>query len=318
MSSMGRSVNADDRTGPVMVVGGSGMLGHRIVRHLASSRAVIALLRAGPRSVRLVRVLRDARVVETGALDSRTIGALLDRHAPRALVNAAGLIKQRPASADPITMIETNALLPHRLAAECGSRGIRFLHVSSDCVFGGARGHYREDDPTDAQDLYGRTKALGEPTGERCLTLRTSIIGPEIDGAFGLLEWFRTRAGQTAPGYRRVIFPGLPTIRLAMLIESVIDRFTSLSGLYHVGAEPIAKHDLLQLINQRYQLNVTIEPADTPVSDRSLDCSRFRTATGFLAEPWPILVDMMAADEEAERRAALAQPSAEARETGRT
>jgi dTDP-4-dehydrorhamnose reductase len=278
------------------------MLGHRIVRHLGASREVVALLRAGGRPPRLARVLRGARVVETGRLDSTSIGELLDRHEPQVVINAAGLIKQRPLSCDPVAMIEANALLPHRLAACCRERAIRLIHISSDCVFAGTRGHYREDDETDAQDLYGRTKALGEPAGEHCLTLRTSIIGPEIDSAFGLLEWFRTRAGQTAIGFRRVIFPGLPTIRIGMLIGTIIDRFPGLSGLYHVGADPIAKHDLLGLINQRYRLNVAIAASDTPVSDRSLDCGLFRTATGFTAESWTALVDLMAADEEAERQ----------------
>jgi dTDP-4-dehydrorhamnose reductase len=284
----------------VLVVGASGMLGHRIVHHLSRSRDVVSVMRTGPRSDRLLKILGRSRIVEAGSLDAGEIAALLDRHAPHVVVNAAGLIKQRPNSSDPIAMMEANALLPRRLAAACRARDVRLIHVSSDCVFNGARGGYREDDPTDAQDLYGRTKALGEPVGEGCLTLRTSIIGPEVDSAFGLLEWFRSRRGQIASGYRRVIFPGLPTIRFAMVIETLIDRFPRLSGLYHVGAEPIAKHDLLHLINDRYRLGVTIDPVDEPASDRSLDCSHFRATTGFMPDEWPVLVDLMAADEEAE------------------
>jgi dTDP-4-dehydrorhamnose reductase len=293
---------------PVLVVGASGMLGHRVVRHLSTTRDVIAVVRPGPRARHLQQILSTARL-EVWAPDSDTgIAELLDRHEPSVVVNTAGLIKQRPGASDPIAMIEANALLPHRLAAACGRRDIRLIHVSSDCVFTGTRGRYREDDVTDAGDLYGRTKALGEPCAGRCLTLRTSIIGPEIGSSFGLLEWFRGRAGQAASGYRRVIFPGLPTVRFAMLLQTLIDRFPALSGLYHVGAEPISKHDLLSLINARYRLNVSLTPADEPVSDRSLDCSRFRTATGFVAEPWPELVDLMASDEESERAAASALP----------
>ena len=285
----------------VIVVGASGMLGHRIVRHLARSRDVVALLRAGVRPPRLRTLLGEARVVESGSLDADTIAELLDRYAPSAVINAAGLIKQRLASIDPIAMIEANALLPHRLAAECRRRSVRLIHVSSDCVFSGLRGNYREDDATDAPDIYGRTKALGEPVCDGCLTLRTSIIGPEVGTSYGLLEWFRSRQRQRADGYRRVIFPGLPTIGLAMLLETLIDRFPCLNGLYHVGAVPIAKHDLLHLINDRYALNVDIVPVDQPVSDRSLDCSRFRDATGLVPEAWPALVDLMARDEEDER-----------------
>jgi dTDP-4-dehydrorhamnose reductase len=290
----------------VLVVGASGMLGHRVVRHFSASREVIAVVRPGPRPRELQQILARARM-ETQALDGAApIAALLDHHRPAVVINAAGLIKQRPTGADPVAMIEANSLLPHRLASACRQRGIRLLHISSDCVFAGTRGRYREEDVTDADDLYGRTKALGEPREAGCLTLRTSMIGPEIGTAFGLLEWFRTRAGKTAAGYRRVIFPGLPTIRLAMLLRTIVDEFPALHGLYHVGAAPIAKHDLLQRINDRYRLGVTITPADDPVSDRSLDCTRFRDATGFVAEPWADLVDLMALDEEAAAREAVA------------
>jgi dTDP-4-dehydrorhamnose reductase len=284
---------------PVVVLGASGMLGHRLVRYLSPRRQVIAVMRPGPRPERLLRLLEPAWRVES-ELGSTEIRSLLERFSPRVVVNAAGLIKQRPLGSDTLAMIEANAVLPHRLAVECRTRGVRLIHVSSDCVFNGSRGNYSEDDLTDAVDLYGRSKALGEPIGESCLTLRTSIIGPEIGTAFGLLEWFRSRAGQTADGYRRVIFPGLPTIRLAGLVEMLIDRFPDLSGLFHVGAAPISKHDLLEGINDRYGLRVAIRPVDTPVSDRSLNCSRFRRATGFVAEPWPQLIDMMAGDEENE------------------
>lgn len=286
----------------VMVVGASGMLGHRVARHFARSRDTVALLRKGNRPPRLVRALAGARVVETGPLDGDAIAALLDHYRPELVINAAGLIKQRPEASDPVAMIEANALLPHRLAAHCSTRAVRLIHVSSDCVFNGYRGHYREEDPTDASDLYGRTKRLGEPTGRGVLTMRTSIIGPEIGTAYGLLEWFRARQRTTANGYRRVIFPGLPTIRVAMLLETVADRFPLLDGLYHVGAEPIAKHDLLSLINDRYGFQITLRPVDEPASDRSLDCSRFRLATGFVAESWPELVDLMASNEEDERK----------------
>lgn len=282
----------------VIVLGASGMLGHRVARHLSASRSVVAVMRPGPRPDRLGAVLRRADVRIIDALTDDSIGALLDDVRPAAVVNAAGVIKQRPAAADVLTMIETNSMLPHRLARACGARGVRLIHVSSDCVFSGHRGNYREEDLTDAIDAYGRSKALGEPAGANCLTLRTSIIGPEIGTAFGLLEWIRSRAGQSADGFRKVIFPGLPTIRLARVIETMLDEHPSLSGLYHVAATPISKHDLLHLINDRYRFGISIRGVDEPVSDRSLDGSRFVAATGITLEAWPELVDQMARDEE--------------------
>jgi dTDP-4-dehydrorhamnose reductase len=289
----------------ILVTGASGMVGHRLVRHFSRDRAVIAVMRPGPRPERLDRVLARATRATSTALSSDDIAQLLDRYRPQAVLNAAGLIKQRPAAADNVAMIEANASLPHRLAAACVARGIRLIHISSDCVFSGARGGYCESDLPDAIDMYGRSKALGEPDAAGCLSLRTSVIGPEIGSAFGLLEWFRTREGLAASGYRKVIFPGLPTIKVAQILEDVLDRFPALSGLYHVGAEPISKHDLLHLINRRYDLRVTLRPVDEPVSDRSLDYSRFSSATGYRSDPWPSLVDRMAADEELELAGSL-------------
>ena len=293
--------------GPILVTGASGMLGHRIVRHFAGRRPVVAVMRDGSRPERLRRVLAQARVETVATLSEDAVARLLDTHRPSAVINAAGLIKQRPAASDAVTMIEANAALPHRLAAACAGRDIRLVHISSDCVFSGRSGRYTEDDVTDAMDMYGRSKALGEPVGPGCLSLRTSVIGPEIGSAFGLLEWFRSRRGGTADGFRRVIFPGLPTIEVARVIEKVLEEQPRLSGLYHVAADPISKFDLLDLINRRYGLGVTLRAVDEPVSDRSLDGSRFRAATGFEAAPWPELIDLMARDEEAETGAAFAR-----------
>lgn len=276
------------------------MLGHRLVRHLAKAHDVIGVMRPGPRPDRLRRVLAAATCVEVAELDARAIGELLDTHRPQVVLNAAGLIKQRPRAGDAVAMIEANALLPHCIAAACAARGIRMIHVSSDCVFRGDRGNYKEADATDASDLYGRSKALGEPVGPGSLSLRTSIIGPEIGSAFGLLEWFRSRRGGHVDGFARVIFPGLPTIEVARIIEDVMHAHPDLTGLYHLGAAPISKYDLLDLINRRMALGVTLRRVEEPVSDRSLDYSRFAAATGYVPAPWPELIDRAAADEEHE------------------
>lgn len=280
------------------------MLGHRLVRHFAKQQRVAAVLRPGTRPERLHRVLSDAHVIQIPELNAGAVERLLDDVGPQVVINAAGLIKQRPNASDAVAMIEANAVLPHRLAAACRSRRIRLIHVSSDCVFSGQRGNYAETDVTDADDLYGRSKALGEPTGDGCLSLRTSIIGPEIGSAFGLLEWFRTRRGTTADGFAGVIFPGLPTIEVARVIDKVIHQHPALSGLYHLGATPISKHELLDLINRRLDLRVTLRRVEHPKSDRSLDYSKFVAATGYAPVSWPELIDRMARDEEEELSAA--------------
>lgn len=282
----------------IVVLGASGMLGHRLVRHLARSRPVVAVARrpidlrrvAGPFASRVAgEILED--------LAPPALGRMLDRHRPAGVVNAIGIVKQRPSAADRVSVIRVNALFPHELALDCRDRGVRLIHISTDCVFSGRRGAYTEADEPDATDLYGRSKLLGEVALPGCLTLRTSLIGPELDSSQGLLEWFRARRDGTVHGYRRAVFSGLPTIRFARLVGILLDEHPTLSGIYHVAAGPISKFDLLRMINACYGLRVSILPADEPVYDRSLDGRRFAAASGFDPEPWPALINEMAQDE---------------------
>ena len=169
------------------------------------------------------------------------------------------------------------------------------IHVSTDCVFSGDRGGYTESDPPDAQDLYGRSKLLGEVDLPNAITLRTSIIGHELDevNSHSLIGWFLNQKG-TVNGFRRAVFSGLPTVELARVIRDHVLVQPALHGLYHVAAEPINKFDLLQLVAGVYGKTISLQPCDDPVIDRSLDASRFRDATGYSAPSWPELVARMA------------------------
>lgn len=276
----------------VMVLGATGMLGHQLVRRLAPRRRVIAISRTGYGTA--YGAVED-RLTE---LDGVAIASLLGRHRPDVLLNAIGLVKQRDEAADPVRAIRANSLFPHVLAEICRLADVRAIHFSTDCVFSGRKGCYAEDDTPDADDLYGRSKLLGEIGGRGALTLRTSMIGPELSARQGLLEWARSQRGHAVHGYRKAVFSGLPTVCLAGLVELLVDEHPGLSGVYHVAADAISKHDLLQLLNDRYDLGLIIEPRDVPVCDRSLNGSRFREATGFVARSWPEMIDMMARDAE--------------------
>jgi dTDP-4-dehydrorhamnose reductase len=183
-------------------------------------------------------------------------------------------------------------MLPHRLARLCKLAGSRLIHVSTDCVFSGAKGGYVEEDASDAQDLYGKSKFLGEVHDAHTITLRTSIIGHELQSAHGLIDWFLSQQGR-CKGYRRAIFSGLPTVVLAKIMRDVVIPKPELSGLYHVAAEPIAKLDLLTLVARQYNQSTNIVPDDGLVIDRSLSADRFRQATGYVAERWPELIKQM-------------------------
>jgi dTDP-4-dehydrorhamnose reductase len=206
------------------------------------------------------------------------------------VINCIGVVKQREAAKDPIACITVNALFPHRLAKLCQASGTRLIHFSTDCVFSGARGHYREEDRPDAEDLYGRSKLLGEVTGPGCLTIRSSIIGRELHCRQGLVEWFLSQKGKSISGYRKAIFSGLTTGAMSRLLGEVLTRYRHLEGVWHVAAEPISKYDLLQLVRTAFAADVDIEPTDTFRCDRSLCAARFRAATGWSPLPWPRMI----------------------------
>jgi dTDP-4-dehydrorhamnose reductase len=164
------------------------------------------------------------------------------------------------------------------------------IHLSTDCVFSGKKGNYSECDNADAEDLYGRTKLLGEVIEKHCLTLRTSMIGPELHRNNSLLEWFLAQKG-TVKGFKRAIFSGFTTFELSRIIERLLVEYPTSHGLYHVSADSISKHDLLSMIKQKMNLSVHIDPDTDFTCNRSLDSSRFRRDFKYIPPSWPDMVD---------------------------
>jgi dTDP-4-dehydrorhamnose reductase len=281
----------------VLILGGSGMLGHKLWQTLEPCLDVHVTVRASDLSASRLGLL-DAQRTVTGvrAEDLDTVTGALDAVRPDVVVNCIGIVKQLREAHDPVTSITINSLLPHRLAQLCGERGARLIHISTDCVFSGRTGHYSEADNPDPVDLYGRSKLLGEVDHGQCLTIRTSIIGRELAGATGLLEWFLAQEGSVR-GFRRAIFSGLTTQALARVLESVITDHPALNGLRHIAAEPVSKFDLLRMLRDAYGLDVEIVPDDEVAIDRSLDGTAFERDTGWRADPWPDMVAQLAADE---------------------
>jgi len=270
------------------------MLGHQLLKQLGPTHEVRVTLRRPVSEYASLGIFNESNAY--GEIDVRDFARVARVHAvfaPQAVVNAVGIVKQRPDAKDNITSIEVNALFPHRLAELCVASGTQLVHMSTDCVFSGKKGGYSEDDLPDAEDLYGRSKLLGEVSGARCLSLRTSIIGRELGRKTGLLEWFLAQRG-TVRGYRNAIFSGFTTIEMARIIEKVIVRQGESSGLYHVSSERISKHDLLVRIRDRLGLETKIQPDDDFRCDRSLDSSRFRTAFTYSAPSWAEMIDELA------------------------
>jgi len=278
----------------VLILGVTGMLGNAMYRVLSESSSLTVHGTARSLSARahFQGALRDNVV---SGIDVEQHDAVIRAFAqvrPEFVVNCVGLVKQLADSNDVLQAVPLNTLLPHRLAALCGATGARLVHISTDCVFSGKQGDYRESDFPYAYDLYGRSKLLGEVDYPHAVTLRTSIIGHELTGTRSLVGWFLAQDAQVK-GFTRAIFSGLPTVELAHVVRDVVLPHPELSGLYHVAAEPINKYDLLKLVAEVYGKSITIVPSEDLVIDRSLNADRFRTATGYQSPAWPTLIHRM-------------------------
>ncbi len=278
----------------VLVLGATGMLGHAVLRYFArrGSHAVVGTARTRSGAALLPPAVRDLVVYGVDVENFDSVVSTFAEFRPQAVINCVGLVKQLAAADDPLSALPINSLLPHRLARLCAACGARLVHVSTDCVFSGTTGGYLETDHPDAHDLYGRSKLLGEVDYPNAITLRTSIIGPELGSAHGLVGWFLAQQGEVR-GYTKAIFSGLPTVELARVIHDFVLPDPSLRGVYHVSAAAVAKHALLQLIASEWDKHIVIAADERVVIDRSLDSRRFREATGYAPPSWHDLIRQM-------------------------
>jgi len=278
----------------VLILGASGMLGNAVLRLFFQSPGYEAF--GSVRSIRSLHLLPNnlhpnvITGVDVENYDSLT--SLFASVQPDVVINCIGLVKQLVAADDPLAAITINAILPHRLAKLCKVAGTRLVHMSTDCVFLGTKGMYTEVDVPDAKDIYGRSKYLGEVDYPNAITLRTSIIGHELDGAHSLLGWFLAQQGGVK-GFKHAVFSGLPAVEIARIIRDYVIPHSELHGIYHVSAEPINKEDLLRLVALEYGKIIEIIPDDKLTIDRSLDSSRFRKLTGYMPPTWAELVHTM-------------------------
>jgi len=188
---------------------------------------------------------------------------------PDVIVNCIGILNQF-AWTEKDKAVFLNSYLPHYLESKYRESCTRIIHLSTDCVFSGKNGDYPEDAFRDGDDFYARTKAIGEIVNNKDITVRTSIIGPDMcPEGIGLFNWFM-KSKETIYGYTQVFWNGVTTIELAKLVEVLLDSNTY--GLVHfVNRNKISKHRLLNIIKQKFNRNdIKIEEFDNIVSDKSL------------------------------------------------
>lgn len=279
----------------ILILGGSGMLGHRLWMNLRKDHEVWVTVRSN--GIEFPDVPEFPKEYVRPMVDALYFDQVIRAFAsiqPDLVINCIGLIKQQGHLArDPLFSISLNAMFPHRLSMICRTAKIRLIHISTDCVFSGRKGNYVETDQSDAEDLYGRTKFLGEVTYPHCVTLRTSIIGRELKSCLGLIEWFLAQTG-TIHGFVNAIYSGFTTDEISRVIENCVIPNPSLSGLYHLSSDPISKYDLLKLANSAFHKDLEILPETDFFCDRSLNSARFREQTGYTPPSWSEMIAEMA------------------------
>lgn len=282
----------------ILVFGAGGMIGSAIFRVLHSNNSwnILGTVRKEQDKKLFAAKQSTNLVVVSDVLNNDLLIKTFVEYKPDVVINCIGLTKHHQTSEVPLLAIPLNSLLPHRMAQLCSLISARFIHISTDCVFSGSQGSYSEKSEADAQDLYGKSKLLGEVVHDsHALTLRTSTIGHELNTSYGLLEWFLGQKGSCS-GFNKAIFSGLPNIVLAEVIRDYVIPNANLHGLYHVGAKPIGKYELLQLIAKEYQKSIDIAQDNDFKIDRSLNSEKFYKATGYYPLDWPVLIRSMHLD----------------------
>jgi len=276
------------------------MLGHKVFqaavkRDWAVTGTLRSTLRNHPAGT--LPEFNQGRVIEgCDAMNVGDVTDLLVGEQPEVVVNCVGLIKQRAEGSDAAKAITLNALLPHRILEAVSRWNGKLIQISTDCVFDGEKGLYTEDDAPNASDLYGKTKALGEVFSANALTLRTSIIGRELDNHKSLLDWFLSQNHSPVKGFDKVWWSGVTTNHLAEVILDLVERHPDLCGLYHLSSGRISKYELLRIISKAYDLRIDLDIDSSYVLDRSLDGGKFVAATGYEFPGWPMLMSQLLSD----------------------
>jgi dTDP-4-dehydrorhamnose reductase len=276
----------------LLVLGATGLLGHTVFQTLNQSKDfdVIGTVRSEDQRSAFGISIQSQLLGGIDVANESILTEVFEKVKPDQVINCIGYTKHQPY--DSMAHMALNSVLPHRLLDLSNQFNSRLIHISTDCVFSGRRGNYQESDIPDADDVYGRSKILGEVFDSNSITLRTSIIGHELLTNYSLLNWFLAQ-NDSCEGYRNAIFSGLPTVIFSEIIRDLVIPNAQLTGLFHVSASPINKFDLLTLIAKIYRKNILIKPNDEIKIDRSLNSKKFKDATGFNPPPWENLINYM-------------------------
>lgn len=272
----------------ILVFGAAGMLGHMLMLTLGQYQRydVRGTVRSKIPPVSLLYPHRSSIFENIDIRKSDDVDRVLDAVRPDVVINAIVLRSMEHPSATPAAYVYANALWPHLLAEKVAASAAKLYHISSDGIFSGLEGPYKENDQPDPRDIYGASKFVGEPSGKHCVSLRTSIIGPEIGTGSGLLTWFINQPSPKVTAYKNWIFSGVTTLELSRIFAEFILPHNDLEGIFHVASTPVSRWELLTLIKEIYSLPVELIPDEAIVRDRTLDARKFNKATGYTPPGW--------------------------------
>ncbi len=273
------------------------MLGHKLVQIFKEKFDVWTTIKSDFNKYKKFGILDKKKTIENlNVEDLKSVEKVINKIRPDVIINAVGIIKQIQTSQDVVKTLTINSIFPHNLAIIAEKNQARLINISTDCVFNGKKGNYEETDLSDAVDLYGKSKNLGEVEGKNCLTLRTSIIGRELKTSHSLVEWFLSNQGKKVKGFTNAVYSGFPTIVFADILADLLVNHKNLDGIYHLSSQPINKFELLKLIKSAYKADIEIEPFAEFKIDRSLDSTKLRRKIGFEPISWKKMIEVMAND----------------------
>ena len=281
----------------VLIIGATGMLGYSLFSSLSENNLfnVYGTVRSIKDKEHFFTNCEEKLFKGVDVLDLASIEAVIEQVKPAVVINCIGLIKQHSIAKQHVDAVAINSLFPHQLASLCDRNLCKLIHFSTDCIFDGEKGLYKDADLPDARDLYGRSKSLGEVDYSPHLTLRTSIIGHELNSSVSLVDWFLSQEVQTK-GFSKAIFSGLPTCVIARLLADKILPNQELHGLYQLSVEPIDKFTLLNLISEIYNKKIEIIESTDLQINRSLNSERLRHVLSLETPSWKALISEMHED----------------------
>ena len=273
----------------ILILGGDGMIGHKMVQVLGAQNHEIVISVREKRDLSLKSFSSKSKVFFNDFIKDNALN-FLDKVNPDVIINAIGVTIRRGVNDHVSNSIYINSYFPHQLANWAGIHNKRLIHFSTDCVFSGSEGSYLEDSIPNALDYYGKTKGLGEVFSKNALTLRSSMIGPELFNKTELFEWIINNKQKEINGFSRVMYSGVTTVYMASLLADLIENHNNISGIYNIASNPISKFELLHLINDNFDLGLVINKDQNIISNKTLDTSKIENELGVKSPSWNQLI----------------------------